>query len=136
MQVVGSGDGAGRQRSIVVLVVDSDEHARFIYRSMLLHHGYDVVTVSDGPTGLQVCDASPPNVIVIDVDPPTCPSLDVVRALAEHPRYRGRTIAMTRRAMHHEQPALRAIHFAALLIKPVDPKLVVNAVRGAFGIAD
>ena len=122
--------------SALVLVIDHDEHARFIYRSMLTHYGYEVVTATDAAAGIEVCNASPPDVIVVDIDPPTCASLDTVRGLLEHRRFRGRTVATTRRAMLHEQLGLRGLRFAALLVKPIDPKLVLNAVCGTFGGSD
>ena len=128
--------GAHAERHHFVLVVDSDGHARFIFRSVLSYHGFDVVTASDGATGLELCDACPPDVVVIDVDPPTCASLDVVRAFAEHEVFCGAIIATTRRAWLHEQGALNALPIRAVLVKPVDPKAVLNVVRGSFRTPD
>jgi DNA-binding response OmpR family regulator len=132
-----SGDEAARSPAAnLVLVVDGDEHARFIFRSILQHAGFDVITAGDGETALALCAASPPGSIVIDIDPPTCASLDVVRALARHAPFRGAIVATTRRAMVHEQRALGTLGLRAILVKPVDPKTVLQAVCGSFGGSD
>lgn len=136
MTMARSDEAAGIRPSTLVLVIDGDEHARFIYRSMFSHHGYEVVTVADAAAGLHVCDGSPPDAVVIDIDPPTCASLDVVRTIAQHPRFRGAVVATTRRAMLHEQRDLRGLRVRAILVKPVDPKKVLDAVRGSYGASD
>lgn len=136
MSSASSDDGDRTGISNLVLVVDGDEHARFIYRSVLQHAGFEVITVGDGETALELCAASPPKSIVIDIDPPTCPSLDVVRALAQRAPFRGAIVATTRRAMLHEQRSLGTLGLRAILVKPVDPKTVLHAVRGSFGSSD
>jgi CheY-like chemotaxis protein len=123
--------------STLVLVVDRDEHARFIYRSMLQYAGFEVVTASDGDAGVQLCQHAAPMAIVMDVDPPTCPTLALPQALVRDARLRETTlIALTRRAMRHELQAIRALGFDVVLVKPVDPKRVVEAVRGTMGTFD
>jgi len=128
-------EDASNSPSKVVLVVDSDEHARFIYRTILQHAGFEVITATDALIGLHVCQHTTPTAVVLDVDPPTCPSFDAAQALANDARHRRvMVVALTRRAMLHELRDIRGPGFKTILVKPVDPKLVVDAVRGEFGV--
>jgi DNA-binding response OmpR family regulator len=52
MSVANSDEAASNDRPVLVLVIDRDEHARFIYRSVLQHAGFDVITATDGDSGL------------------------------------------------------------------------------------
>lgn len=130
-----SGDaGANSAPPQLVFVIDRDEHARFIYRSVLQHAGFDVATATDCDAGVHLCLSTTPAAIVLDVDPPTSRTLDGPRALASDPKLRSTTlVALTRRAMLHEIRDIRALGFDSILVKPIDPKRVLDAVRGVFG---
>lgn len=126
--------GASNAPARLVLVIDRDEHARFIYRSILQHAGFDVATATACDAGVHVCRHTTPAAIVLDVDPPTSATLDGPRALAADPKLRSTTlVALTRRAMLHELRDIHALGFDSILVKPIDPKRVLDAVRGEFG---
>ena len=117
----------------VVLLVDDDENSRLIYRTVLAHAGIEVMTASDGAVGLLVGRSVKPRVIVLDIGLPTLDGFEVMKQLRRDASFNGATIiALTGRAMAHEQHELREAGFDKVLLKPIEPSLVLDAVRQAL----
>ena len=118
-----------RADATLVLLVEAEENARLICRSVLGHAGFDVISTGDGPAGLLVCRCLGPAVVVLDAELPTLSGIEFARAVRRDHHLRATPIiALTKRAMVHEQEPLRAAGFTAILVKPIDPKHIVAAV--------
>jgi DNA-binding response OmpR family regulator len=114
----------------VVLLVDDDEDSRLIYRTILRQAGFEVVTVGDGLAALTVANLIEPSVIVLDIGLPTLDGIDVLKAIRQDERLCAiPVISVTGRAMVHEQPLLRDAGFDDVLLKPVEPAVVLRAVQ-------
>jgi DNA-binding NtrC family response regulator len=50
-----------------IMIVDDEEHIRFLYSEELADEGYDVVTVDSGHELLQRIEEEKPNLIVLDI---------------------------------------------------------------------
>jgi CheY-like chemotaxis protein len=123
----------GNDGPTVVLLVDDDENSRLIYRTVLAHAGIEVVTAGDGAVGLLVSRSVKPRVIVLDIGLPTIDGFEMMKQLRKDKAFGGPTIiALTGRAMAHEQHELRAAGFDKVLLKPIEPRLVLEAVREAL----
>lgn len=53
--------------SYKIMIVDDEEHIRFLYAEELEAEGYDVVTVSNGFRLLEKIEKEKPNLVVLDI---------------------------------------------------------------------
>jgi class 3 adenylate cyclase len=83
----GAGPGSGAFLPATVLVVDDDESNRDILGRVLQSKGYAVVLAASGPEALDLVDAQPVDLVLLDIMMPDVSGLDVLKALrASHPR--------------------------------------------------
>jgi CheY-like chemotaxis protein len=78
----------GTPESPRVLVIDDDPAVGAIYRAALELDGFSVVTATNGHDGLQMIQASRPNIVLLDILMPVMDGWEVlarVRALADPP---------------------------------------------------
>jgi DNA-binding response OmpR family regulator len=116
-----------------VLIVDDDEDCRVIYSTALRAAGFRVLLASDGEAGVRTAKATHPDVVLMDVVMPRLNGCDAVRALrADRTTQRVPTLAITAAMHKHHRGELEEAGFDAVLLKPVEPKLVVTAVRLAM----
>lgn len=66
-----------------VLVVDDDAELRGLVRDVLVEHGYAIDECSDGKQALELIDARPPDLVVLDLGLPNMGGLDVLRRIRE-----------------------------------------------------
>jgi two-component system response regulator MprA len=64
-----------------VLVIEDDEAILKLIRRSLAYEGYQVVTATDGPSGLTVARDNPPDLVVLDLMLPGLDGLEVCRRL-------------------------------------------------------
>lgn len=111
-----------------VLLVDDDEDSRLIFSLVLEHAGYSVVTAARGDEALEKALTERPAVIVSDIGLPGFDGIELLRRLNDTPAAGTPVIAVTGRVMLHEQYRVRAHGFRCVLLKPLAPKLVLQAV--------
>lgn len=117
----------------LVLLVNSDEASREIFRDALVYAGYGVITAPTGEGGLALAHAHRPDVILGDFPmdvPGHSPFVSDIRADRELAG--ARILVVTSRAMVNEVAAAWEVGDDVLL-KPVQPKSVVEAVRKLAG---
>src|SRR3954454_15044012 len=76
----GQPDGAPR-----VLVMEDDPSVRGLLQTLLDSEGYDVVTASDGLSGLVKASAQPPALVLLDIMMPDLGGLSVLQELQADP---------------------------------------------------
>ena len=124
------GEGARDGQTRCILLVDDDDDSRLIYRTYLAKDGHEVVTVGDGAAVLRVASIIGPTVILLDIALPTLDGIAILKRIRCHPGLRATpVIALTGRAMTHEQHRLREAGFDEVLLKPIEPAAVVAAVQ-------
>jgi len=64
-----------------ILVVDDNAANLDIFRTRLVHHGYDVVTAEDGEAALTAVHQEPPDLILLDIMMPKIDGIEVCRRL-------------------------------------------------------
>jgi len=69
-----------------VLIVDDDEKERELYQDILLSEGFEVLTASDGDSGLKLAIKDIPDLILLDVMMPNKKGSEVSRDLLENNR--------------------------------------------------
>jgi DNA-binding response OmpR family regulator len=73
---------------MTALVVDDDATARYILKHAVSRHpGWDVVEAEDGMAGLRALEASPVDLVLLDVQMPTMDGLAMLRAMRASPRH-------------------------------------------------
>lgn len=126
-------EGSDTAARPLVLLVNSDLASREIFRDALVHAGYGVVTAPTGEEGLAMAHACRPDVILGDFPmdvPGHSPFVGDIRADRELDG--ARILVVTARAMVDEVAAAWEVGDDVLL-KPVDPIFVVEAVRKLAG---
>src|SRR3989304_4683741 len=69
-----------------ILVVDDDPEVRMATRDFLSSKGYEVVLAEGGREALRLLDASPPDVVLLDVALPDLAGMETLkRIVATHP---------------------------------------------------
>ena len=69
-----------------ILVVDDDPEVRMATRDFLSSKGYEVVVAEGGREALRLLDASPPDVVLLDVAMPDIDGMETLkRIVASHP---------------------------------------------------
>ena len=104
-------------------------------KSFLLHRGYDVLTACDGKEALNVINATPPDLMVLDLAMPTKDGFDVYAEIFTHnghPKFP--VIVMT--AYEELKGIFSKIGTSAFLSKPFELEELLNQIRMIFHKAE
>lgn len=113
-----------------VLLVDDSEDCRIIYSAALAFAGYTVLTARDGAEGVRLAADALPDLVLMDIEMPVLNGFDALRLLrAREPTRNIKVMALTARASSHQQSELKGAGFDDVLLKPITPMLVVEAVE-------
>ncbi len=119
--------GTGDTRPLRVLVVDDDDNVRRLVVAYLEREGYDVAQAPDGPSAVRMVDASPPDMLILDLMLPGMSGLQVARRVST-----GRELPILMlTARGEEDDVLRGFDAGAddYLVKPFSPKVLIARVR-------
>ena len=110
--------------SAYVLVVDDDPSIRALTRSVLEDAGFEVRTASDGEIALDMVSASPPCLVILDLQMPVMDGRAFFRAL----RAAGHTMPVLLLSAYGADLARLELGAQAALAKPFDiDELLVRA---------
>jgi CheY-like chemotaxis protein len=113
-----------------VLVVDDSEDCRIIYSAALAFAGYAVLTAGDGAEGVRLAADAVPDLVLMDIEMPVLDGFNALRLLrAREPTRNITIVALTARASLHQQSELKSAGFDDVLLKPITPMRVVEAVE-------
>jgi len=131
--VIGGDDdeGADLLRDVRILVVDDQEDARDLLRTMLSQYGALVTTADSARAALEEIDQRPPDVVLSDVGMPREDGYDLIRQLRLRPSHRGGripAIAVTAYASVADRAAALESGFQAHIAKPFDPAQLARTV--------
>jgi CheY-like chemotaxis protein len=110
-----------------VLLVEDDEDNRELMAEVLTASGCDVVSVASGQEGIAKLSAGPVDVVVTDVGLPGMGGLEVAKA-AKAIAPNVPVVVVTGWAERDDIASARGKHVDAVLIKPVDPDALAQAV--------
>ena len=114
----------------LVRIVDDDEELLRSTAFLIRMAGFDVLTYSSAISFLSMDDPTRPGCLLLDHRMPGMTGMELQETLVE----RGETIPVIFLSAHGDIPmAMQAVHRGALdfLVKPVDPEVLVEAVRKA-----
>ena len=113
-----------------VLVVDDEPTVREVVASYLRRDGHEVAEAADGTTALELLEADPPDLVVLDMMLPGVHGLDVlrrVRATSDIP-----VIMLTARAEESDRVAGLELGADDYVIKPFSPRELAARVNGVL----
>ena len=126
--------GTGRER---VLVVEDNEHAAYLLRTLLEHAGYTVTVSADGRDALaKLASMEPVDIVVLDLMLPYVSGYQVLIEARRNPRWQHVPIVVvTARTL--EMDAVRALETGAndFVRKPFLPEELVARVRRAIELS-
>jgi PleD family two-component response regulator len=73
-----------RAHALCVLVVEDDEDTAASLAILLRLYGYEVEVAADGPSALRAVQASPPDVVLLDIGLPKMNGWLVAKRIREH----------------------------------------------------
>ena len=117
-----------------ILAVDDSASIRQMVSFTLRGAGYEVVEAVDGQDALDKAKNHDVNLILTDVNMPRMDGLALVKSLRGLPRYKTAPILMlTTESSDVMKAQGRASGASGWLVKPFDPKRLVEVVRKVIG---
>jgi CheY-like chemotaxis protein len=117
----------------VILVVDDDERIRKLVRAALEGAGYVVVEAVDGAEGLRLAQATPPELVLVDLEMPVLDGPGFVAGYRSQPEPHAPIVVMSGSADGaHSAGQLGAVGF---LEKPFTMEALWTVVAGFITIA-
>jgi CheY-like chemotaxis protein len=118
-----------------VLVVEDNADNRETLVMLLESFGHEVVTASDGPSGVQVAIDAHPEVAIVDIGLPGFDGYEVGRRLREALGRSVTLVALTGYGQADDRDRARAAGFDVHLTKPADVELVAAVIERAGQLA-
>ena len=127
-------DAALEARSERVLIVEDNEHAAYLLRTLLERAGYSVIVSSDGRDAIaKLASLEPVDLVILDLMLPYVSGYQVLIEARQNPKWqRVPVIVVTARTL--EMDAVRALETGAndFVRKPFLPEELVARVRRAI----
>jgi CheY-like chemotaxis protein len=118
-----------------VLVVEDHADTARTLAELLRRESYLVEVAPDGPTALELAQAAPPDVALVDISLPGMDGHEVARRLqAQSVEKRPLLIAMTAHAQEEYRIRSREAGLDLHLVKPVEPEKLRKLLRRFHGI--
>jgi len=116
-----------------VLIIDDEKSILKMYEEYLKTAGMEVLTVTDGQTGIGTAKAQKPDVILLDIIMPKFNGLDVLNKMKSDPDIKDIPIfLLTNLPAECSGEKAKELGAAGYLVKAeYEPKMVVDVIRGA-----
>ena len=116
-----------------IVVADDDADIRDLVVFKLRQAGHDVQAVEDGAAAVEACQATPPDLVVLDVMMPGMGGLDATRALRLDPRLaRVPVILLTARAQESDIEQGFGAGADDYVVKPFSPRELASRVAAVL----
>ena len=114
---------------VEILVCEDNDDAREMYAVLFELYGAKVVTAPSGSTGWETFQAHRPDLVISDLQMPDGDGYELVRRIRALPAEAGGLTPAIAVSAADGAEAM-AVGFHAHLVKPVDPLVLVDVVRG------
>jgi DNA-binding response OmpR family regulator len=119
------------ERPLRVLVVDDDRDAADTLGFLVRHWNHQAFVAYDPQTGLDLACRCEPDVALLDIGLPGIDGVELARRLIEQASARHvLMVALSGQANVAKQPQWREEGLLFFLVKPVDPGLIEDLLRG------
>ena len=118
-----------------ILLVEDNEFNRDMLTRRLQRRGFDVAIAEDGALGISAAHASPPDLILMDMDLPVVDGWEATRRLkADETMRRIPIIALTAHALQSDCDRAYAAGCDDFATKPIEFSSLVQKIHRALGI--
>lgn len=122
-----------------ILLIEDNEHNRYLLTFLLEQHGYEVVVAESGPEGIKLAKSDRPLLVLLDIQLPGMDGYAVARELRRNEALNESVIvAVTSYAMPGDREKALEAGCTGYIEKPIDPErfvadmeLIVRAFRGS-----
>lgn len=119
-----------------LLIVDDNPENLKLILLLLASSGHELVTATDAVQALHAIERRVPDLILLDLQLPGMDGLELTRRLRANTQTRSiPIIAVTAYAMKGDEDKARDAGCDGYLVKPIDKKLLREAVKGYLGSA-
>jgi DNA-binding response OmpR family regulator len=110
-----------------ILIIEDEQQIVEICRDYLTVSGFDVISASDGPTGLKLAETAHPALILLDLMLPEMDGIEICRRIRLH----SQTPVIILTARHREADKLEGLQTGAddYITKPFSPREMVARVQ-------
>ena len=113
-----------------VMIVEDNELNMKLFRDLLVAHGYDTVQTRSGLEAMDLARAHKPDLILMDIQLPEIPGLDVTRQLKADPElFKIPIVAVTAFAMKGDEERIRQGGCEAYISKPISVNRFMEVIR-------
>ncbi|HJT23027.1 MAG TPA: response regulator [bacterium] len=117
-----------------ILLIEDNEQNRYLATFLLEKRGYQVLSVPDGPMGIELAGKELPSLILLDIQLPSMDGYTVARRLRENPALKATPIvAVTSYAMAGDREKTIAAGCNGYIEKPINPDTFVEEIRKFLG---
>ena len=120
-----------------ILVVEDDPVNQMILADFLAANGYETVSASSGPEGIERFDTDAPDLLLVDVQLPRKNGFEVVREIKSRPNGKTIPILLMSAVYSDRDQSSRTVQLGALadgyLSKPFDLVQLLSQVRQLLG---
>ena len=125
-------DRGASGRKLRAVVIDDSEDGREMLAEVLRAHGHEVLTASDGTSGLRAILEHAPEIALVDLGLPDLDGIALAQRLrASDPAGRTALIAVTGFGQDGDKAQTREAGFRAHLVKPVRAEAILAAIAAA-----
>ena len=122
-----------------ILVVEDDPVNQMILADFLAANGYETLTASSGPEGLERFERDAPDLMLVDVQLPRKNGFEVVREIKSTPTGKSTPVLLMSAVYNDHDQSSRTIQLGTLadgyLTKPFDLVHLLSQVRQLLGEA-
>lgn len=117
-----------------VLIVDDEKSILKMYHERLAMEGMEVVTASDGQSGINMAKSEKPDVILLDIIMPKFNGLDVLKTIKEDPETKDIPVfLLTNLPQECSGDKAKELGAAGYLVKAeYEPKMIVDVIKGTI----
>ena len=117
-----------------ILIVEDNPDNQTIYRTILEHYGYRVLTAGNGEDGVRIAREEMPDLILMDVSIPIIDGWEATKILKADPATaKIHIVALTAHAMAADRAKATEVGCDGYLAKPVEPRRVIEEVQRFVG---
>lgn len=120
-----------------ILVVEDDPVNQMILSDFLAANGYQTVSASSGPEGIERFDRDAPDLLLVDVQLPRKNGFELVREIKSRPTGKATPILLMSAVYTDRDQSDRTVQLGALadgyLTKPFDLVVLLQTVRQLLG---
>ena len=117
-----------------VLVAEDNAVNRELIRELLELRGYEVSEARDGQEALQMIEASPPDILLLDLGMPKLDGFGVIKKVRENPQLAGLPVlAVTAYAMRGDREKALDAGFDGYVSKPINAAALSQAMESLLG---